>query len=252
MDRDDQNEAAAAGAGAVPVLIAGAGPTGLALACGLARRGVSFRLIEAAPGPQPGSRGKGIQPRTLELFEDLGIIDRVLARGRMAMPMYSTAPGGRVTRGGGVPEELRDRPDIPYTASLITPEWRVEEALRLRLAEFGGAVGFGTALGSFEQSDEGVSAVVVKGGQAETVTARWLAGDAAHIHSPAGGQGMNTGIQDSANLGWKLAAVVNGAPPALLDTYQAERRPVAAHVLDLSNARLKLRPRWSTTTPAAP
>lgn len=345
------------------VLIAGAGPTGLTLACELARRGVSFRVIEAAPGPQSGSRGKGIQPRTLEVFEDLGIVDRVIANGRMAMPMLSTAPDGQVTLGGAEPEALRDRPDIPYTTSLITPEWRVEEALRLRLAEFGGAVEFGTALGSFEQSDEAVSAVVVKGGEAETVTARWLvgcdgghsivreqagiafvgetreevrmlvadaevdgldrdvwpmwrheegfvslcplpstdlfqyqagiapgqnpelslsnmqailerragrtdirlhapewsslwranirlvdryregrvflAGDAAHIHSPAGGQGMNTGIQDSYNLGWKLAAVAKGASPALLDTYEAERRPVAAHVLDLSNARLK-------------
>jgi len=345
------------------VLIVGAGPTGLTLACELARRGVSFRLIEAAPGPQPGSRGKGIQPRTLEVFEDLGIIDRVLANGRMAMPMNSTAPDGQVTRGGAAPEELRDRPDIPYTASLITPEWRIEEALRLLLAELGGAVEFGTALDSFEQSDEGVPAVVVKGGETETVAARWLvgcdgghsivrrtagisfvgetreevrmivadlevdgldrdawhiwqhseglfslcplpstdvfqyqalispgqdpelslanmqailerrtgrtgirlhqpewsslwranirlvdryregrvflAGDAAHIHSPAGGQGMNTGIQDSANLGWKLAAVAKGAPPTLLDSYEAERRPVAASVLALSNARLK-------------
>ena len=110
------------------------------------------------------------------MFEDLGIIDRVIAHGRMAMPMHSTAPDGQVTLGGAAPEALRDRPDIPYTASLITPEWRVEEALRLRLAEFGGAVEFGTALGSFEQSDEGVSAVVVKGGEAETVTARWLVG----------------------------------------------------------------------------
>jgi bifunctional hydroxylase/dehydrase len=59
-----------------------------------------------------------------------------------------------------------------------------------------------------------------------------LAGDAAHIHLPAGGQGMNTSIQDSVNLGWKLAAVVNGwAPPGLLDSYHNERHPVGARLL---------------------
>ena len=348
---------------ATTVLIVGAGPTGLTLACELARRGVSFRLVEAVPGPQTGSRGKGVQPRSLEVFEDLGIVDRVLAHGRMAIPMHSTAPDGTVTRGGAVPESLRDRPDIPYPASLITPEWRVEEALRLRLAELGGAVEFGTTLAGFTQSDGTVSAELATGGTTETVTARWLvgcdgghsavreqagiafdgetreevrmivadlpvdgldrdawqawrheeglislcplpstdifqyqaliapgqdpelslanmqaildrrsgrtdirlheptwaslwranirlvdryreggvflAGDAAHIHAPAGGQGMNTGIQDAHNLGWKLAAVTKGAPPDLLDTYEAERRPVAAGVLTLSNARME-------------
>jgi 2-polyprenyl-6-methoxyphenol hydroxylase-like FAD-dependent oxidoreductase len=345
------------------VLIAGAGPTGLTLACELARRGVSFRLVEAASGPQPGSRGKGVQPRSLEVFEDLGIAGRVLAHGRLAMPLHSTAPDGRVTRGGTVPESLANRPDIPYPASLITPEWRVEEALRLRLAELGGAVEFGTALAGFTASEDGVTAELVADGVTGTVTPRWLigcdgghstvrkqagipfpgetreevrmiladlevdgldrdawhawqhpegvlsvcplpstglfqygaalapgedpgrdlarlqallerrtgrtdirlrepvwsslwranvrladryregnvflAGDAAHVHSPAGGQGMNTGIQDAHNLGWKLAAVASGdAAPALLDSYEAERRPVAAHVLALSNARL--------------
>ena len=345
------------------VLIVGAGPTGLTLACELARNGVSFRLIEAAVGPQAGSRGKGVQPRSLEIFENLGMADRVLANGWLAMPMRSTGPDGQVTLGGAVPESLLNRPDIPYPASLITPEWRVEEALRLRLADFGGAVEFGTALAGFEQSAEGVSATLVKDGVTQSIVARWLvgcdgghsivrkrsgigftgetreevrmivadvaingldreawhtwwhqdgvlsicplpstdlfqfgagltpgagvaldlahlqelteqrtgradiklhelhwtslwranvrladryregrvflAGDAAHIHSPAGGQGMNTGIQDAANLGWKLAAVAKGASPALLDTYEAERRPIAAHVLGLSNARLE-------------
>lgn len=346
---------------ALTVLIVGAGPTGLTLACELARSGVSFRLIEAVPGPQPGSRGKGIQPRTLEVFDELGIVDRVIAKGQMAMPIRSTAADGQVTIGGT--ETLGDRPDIPYPADLLTPEWRIEEALRLRLTELGGAVEFGTALASFEQLDESVSAVVINDGESETIEAHWLvgcdgghsivrrlagiafegetseeirmivadvavdgldrnawhtwshasglvalcplpstnvfqyqagigpgqdpelslanmqaileqrtgrndlrlhepewsslwrlnvrivdryregrvflAGDAAHIHSPAGGQGMNTGIQDAHNLGWKLAAVTKGASPALLYSYESERRPVAVGVLALSNARLK-------------
>lgn len=68
----------------------------------------------------------------------------------------------------------------------------------------------------------------------------FLAGDAAHVHSPAGGQGMNTGIQDAYNLGWKLAHVVLGAPDSLLDTYQAERLPIAQAVLATTTARHKV------------
>ncbi|TCO60965.1 FAD-dependent oxidoreductase [Actinocrispum wychmicini] len=63
----------------------------------------------------------------------------------------------------------------------------------------------------------------------------FLAGDAAHVHPPAGGQGLNTGVQDAYNLGWKLAAVLAGAPADLLDSYEQERLPVAAHVLGLSD-----------------
>jgi 2-polyprenyl-6-methoxyphenol hydroxylase-like FAD-dependent oxidoreductase len=62
----------------------------------------------------------------------------------------------------------------------------------------------------------------------------FLAGDAAHIHPPTGGQGLNTSVQDSYNLGWKLAAVLNGAPDALLASYEDERRPIAAAMLGLS------------------
>jgi 2-polyprenyl-6-methoxyphenol hydroxylase-like FAD-dependent oxidoreductase len=65
----------------------------------------------------------------------------------------------------------------------------------------------------------------------------FLAGDAAHVHSPLGGQGMNTGIGDAMNLGWKLAAAVRGsAPPWLLDTYERERHPVGASVLRMTDA----------------
>jgi 2-polyprenyl-6-methoxyphenol hydroxylase-like FAD-dependent oxidoreductase len=68
-----------------------------------------------------------------------------------------------------------------------------------------------------------------------------LAGDAAHVHSPVGGQGLNTGVQDAVNLGWKLARVVNGtAPESLLDTYHAERHPVAARVLRNTMAQVAL------------
>src|SRR5690606_14690511 len=67
----------------------------------------------------------------------------------------------------------------------------------------------------------------------------FLTGDAAHIHPPTGGQGLNTSVQDAYNLGWKLAAVLAGAPDTLLDTYEEERRPVAADVLGLSTRLLK-------------
>jgi 2-polyprenyl-6-methoxyphenol hydroxylase-like FAD-dependent oxidoreductase len=67
-----------------------------------------------------------------------------------------------------------------------------------------------------------------------------LAGDAAHIHFPYGGLGLNLGLQDAVNLGWKLAAVVRGADPAMLGTYADERRPVAAAVLAYSRAQLAL------------
>jgi 2-polyprenyl-6-methoxyphenol hydroxylase-like FAD-dependent oxidoreductase len=68
-----------------------------------------------------------------------------------------------------------------------------------------------------------------------------LAGDAAHVHNPVGGQGLNTGVQDAVNLGWKLAQVVNGtSPEGLIDTYQAERHPVAARVLRNTIAQVAL------------
>jgi FAD binding domain-containing protein/aromatic ring hydroxylase-like protein len=69
-----------------------------------------------------------------------------------------------------------------------------------------------------------------------------LAGDVAHVHAPDGGQGLNLGVQDAVNLGWKLAQVVSGtSPDSLLDTYQAERHPVAARVLRTTMASVALR-----------
>ncbi|MCP2256608.1 2-polyprenyl-6-methoxyphenol hydroxylase [Streptoalloteichus tenebrarius] len=73
-----------------------------------------------------------------------------------------------------------------------------------------------------------------------------IAGDAAHVHPPTGGQGMNTGIQDAYNLGWKLAHVLRGAPESLLDTYETERRPVARGLLATTTQRFDTATREDT------
>jgi 2-polyprenyl-6-methoxyphenol hydroxylase-like FAD-dependent oxidoreductase len=77
------------------VLIVGAGPTGLTLACELSRAGATSMIIDAAPTPSSGSRGKGLQPRTLEAFDDLGIAEDILAHGRMGMPIERFDEEGR-------------------------------------------------------------------------------------------------------------------------------------------------------------
>ena len=69
-----------------PVLIVGAGPTGMTLACDLARRGIACRVVDKPVEPFPGSRGKGLQPRTLEVFDDLGVIVRCLPPVRRSRP----------------------------------------------------------------------------------------------------------------------------------------------------------------------
>ncbi|MUL45188.1 3-(3-hydroxyphenyl)propionate hydroxylase [Mycobacterium sp. CBMA293] len=346
------------------VVIAGAGPTGLTLAIELARRGVPCRVLDQAATLFPGSRGKGLQPRTLEVFDDLGVIGAVLAAGKSFPPM-------RLYRGAevvwtkpiyellGLPE-LAVTPAVPYPYTWLLPQWRTDQILAARFAELGGVIEFNTRVMDFRQDDDGVtvhtdrgtiradylvgadggrstvrkvSGVEFRGGalteerivvgdvratgldgrcchlltadgdqskrfslwnlpgsehfQLVVTTApgedppaltlagmqdlleqrsgrrdvvlsdlRWiseyrvnllmaqqfrmgrvlLAGDAAHVHSPAGGQGVNTGVQDAYNLGWKLAAVRSGAPDVLLDSYTAERMPVAANVLQLSGA----------------
>ncbi|MEV0323344.1 FAD-dependent oxidoreductase [Streptomyces sp. NPDC050658] len=341
------------------VLVVGAGPTGLTLACDLARRGVRARVVERAAALFPGSRGKGIQPRTQEVFDDLGIIDAALAAG-------GPAPVGMVWRDGERQGEHRmfdavePTPDAPHATPLLLPQWRTQELLYARLKELGGAdVEFGAGLTELAQDAAGVTArltdgrtvraayaVAADGGRstvraalgigmtgetvdpnpilvadirvpaldrdnwhmfpptaegagflamcplpgtddfqltaqftdgtdpdtslegvravvaarthltaADVTEVRWasdfrpraaladrfragrvfLAGDSAHVHSPAGGQGLNTSVQDAYNLGWKLGAVLRGgAPDALLDTYEEERLPVAAQMLGLS------------------
>lgn len=342
----------------VQVLIVGAGPTGLALACDLARRGVQFRIIDKAQEHFIGSKGKGLQPRSLEVMDDFGIVEQVLSNGRFHIP-FRGYDGPKVLGERDMHEGRNPTPSTPYASPLITPQWRVEEALRGLLERNTEQVELATQLIAIEQDENCVTATLLHEGKEEFVRCQYLAaadggksfvrkflqvpfegetwkdermyvgdvrlrgldqeawhswpnhphgwlalcplpstdtfqfqaqvppgeecepsleifrelvkertggmdieltnapwlslyrvnirmvsqyrigrvflaGDAAHVHSPAGGQGMNTGIQDAYNLGWKLAAVLHGAPPALLDTYEEERLPVAANVLGLS------------------
>ncbi|GAA3129613.1 FAD-dependent oxidoreductase [Streptomyces rameus] len=338
------------------VLIVGAGPTGLTLGIDLARRGVDALVVERAEGLFPGSRGKGIQPRTQEVFDDLGVLQEIREAGGPYPARMIWKDGERA---GELPmfEKVAADEGAPYTEPLMVAQWRTQEILHARLAGLGGRVAFGREVAGLEQDAEGVTVrfadgttararhvVAADGGRsavrralgvgmagetvdpapflvadvrvrgldrdhwhtfprddgsgvalcplagtddfqlqarlpegrepdlslagvrelvagythlgAEDVTElRWvsdfrpraaladrfragrvfLAGDAAHVHSPAGGQGLNTSVQDAYNLGWKLGAVLrDGAPEALLDTYEEERRPNAAAMLGLT------------------
>ncbi|HET7736394.1 MAG TPA: FAD-dependent monooxygenase [Nocardioidaceae bacterium] len=333
------------------VLVVGAGPTGLTLAIQLISRGVRTRVIDQDPGLPKLSRAIGIQPRTMETLDMMGVADRLLDIGHRGL-RTSVYVGGR--RRVGIDMTYADS---EYAFVLHLPQNRTEEVLRSRLAESGGKVEPGIELLGFVQDADMVTATLCDaegreeevtasflvgcdgshskvrrvlnvpfegqpypfdwlladtqldgvgrndevhvywgpGGQplglipidgrlwrvsapmpadrggapptleeiqglvdargpggivvhdAETLTCFrcqirsadtyrcdrvFLAGDAVHIHAPTGAQGMNLGINDAANLGWKLAEVVAGrAPGALLDTYGAERRPAAQQVM---------------------
>src|SRR5882757_3480033 len=340
------------------VIIIGAGPTGLTLACDLARRGVPLRIVDKAAEPFTGSRGKGVQPRTLEVFDDLGIVEELLSAGapypRMNAHLWFLDLKWHMHR------QVQATPDVPFPNVWLVPQWRTEKILRDRLERLGCRVEQGVEIVGLEQDQAGASVQLQREGRVHTVAAsyvvaadggrsfvrksleigfvgssteegrmivgdlhvdglsrdywhvwpaakgggiglcplpnsdlfqlmmqlrpsedepvlseqviqsRWLsatglknirlhdpawlslfrpnvrmadkyrvgrvflAGDAAHVHPPAGAQGLNTGVQDAYNLGWKLAMVLKGAPASLLDTYQEERLPVAAAVLGLS------------------
>ncbi|MCB5909564.1 FAD-dependent monooxygenase [Streptomyces pinistramenti] len=342
----------------VDVLISGAGPTGIALAIDLARRGVTALLVERQDRLSPGARGTGIQPRTQEVYEDLGVIDAARANGGRYPKMAHWADGRMIAETDMIIGS-EPTPAAPYASALMIPQWRNLEVLRDRLTELGGSVLLNTELTGFEQDAHGVrgrlratdgsvrtaharylvaadggrstvrrtigvgmggpslpsgaalladlaidgldrehwhrwerpgggfvmllplagtdhfQCYVVDGSEPDTdpdavraaVAAHthltvaqirevvwssvfrpkagmadsfragrvFLAGDAAHIHSPAGGQGLNTSVQDAYNLGWKLGQVLrHGAPDSLLDSYEAERRPIAARILETS------------------
>jgi 2-polyprenyl-6-methoxyphenol hydroxylase-like FAD-dependent oxidoreductase len=342
------------------VLIVGAGPTGLVLACDLLARGIRARIIDKGDGAALETRALGIHARTLEVFDMMGLADRFVARGQVVRRFHMYTDGKTLVR-----LEL-GRNGSAFGFMLDVPQDVTETLLRQRISELGGRVEQGTELSGLAVDSGGVTATVCEpGGVARDVRAdylvgadgahsrvrselglefrghpytqdwlladvhldwdrpedemhaffrhdgrplicmpmrehRWrvilpfagerdrrapaleeiqrlvgerapepvpvsdpswlatfrcqrrsthvyrqgrvlLAGDAVHIHSPAGGQGMNTGIMDAHNLGWKLALVASGrSPEGLLDTYGAERDPVAANVLALTHALVKL------------
>ncbi|MFE7506728.1 FAD-dependent monooxygenase [Promicromonospora sp. NPDC057488] len=364
-------------ASSADVLIVGAGPAGLTLAADLLRRGVGVRIISAADEGFAGSRAKGIQPRTQEVFDDLGVLDDVV-RYSSSYPALGVHLGPLV-----LPRTMfaprRPSEAVPYPNTLLVGQYDTDAALRRRVEALGGRIELGTRLTTLDQHDDGaddrVTATVESPRGTEHIRARYLVGadgggsavrracgigfegttdesdrmivadllirglsrkrwhvwpsrrflalcplpgedarlfqlmvkltpdddadtgreaverrirgyagtrrvsvdavrwhsvwrpntrlaqhyrkgrvflvgDAAHVHPPTGAQGLNTGVQDSYNLGWKLGQVLAGAPDGLLDTYEAERRPVAARVLGLATelyADTKGRPLAATT-----
>ena len=157
------------------VLICGAGAAGLTLAIDLARRGIAFRLIDKSPLPFAGSRGKGIQPRSQEVFEDFGILDRLVATG-------GKYPPHRVHKADGTfADEIAleahpPTPAEPYQAPLMVPQFLTEAVLRERLTELGHRAEFGNELTAFTQDKHGITATVAGVKSKQTIRARYLIG----------------------------------------------------------------------------
>ncbi|MEW2412925.1 FAD-dependent monooxygenase [Streptomyces sp. NPDC046866] len=142
------------------VLIAGSGPTGLTLACDLARRGIPVRVVEQREAPHRESRGKGLRPGSLQVFEELGVAERVRAAGRAGLVLRKYFDGEHVT-------------DTPADDGLLIGQWQIEEALRDRLAELGVRVEYGARLAAIRQDEAGVEAELADG---SVIRARYLAG----------------------------------------------------------------------------
>ncbi|MFE2721688.1 FAD-dependent monooxygenase [Kitasatospora sp. NPDC059327] len=146
------------------VVIVGAGPTGLTLACGLARQGVAVRIIEKADAFPTGSRGKTLNPRSLEVLADLGIGEQLAAAGRTHLPFRKYFAGAFVNETEPF-ADARPSAGVPYPAGLWLPQTRVERLLRERLAGYGVTVELATELVDFTQDGDGVEVRLADGGR---------------------------------------------------------------------------------------
>ena len=157
------------------VIVVGAGPVGLTAAVELARRGVRCRVIDALPEPPRYAKAVGVQPRTLEVFEGLGVLREVLDAAEQMRGQIVYVDGAEVAR-----LELTLPRGIPYRFVGL-PQYLTERILCERLATTGVAVERGTRLTTFEQDGEGVTAVFADADGERTVRARYLVGcDGAH------------------------------------------------------------------------
>ena len=155
------------------VLIVGAGPTGLALACDLARRGVNFRIVDKAQNYFVGSRGKGLQPRSLEVLDDFGIVEEILSLGKFHIP-FRGYDGATVLGEKDMHEGRYPTPSTPYASPLIIPQWRVEERLRALMERESGKVELATKLVSLGQDERSVAATLETEHGEETVHCQYL------------------------------------------------------------------------------
>ncbi|WP_411129221.1 FAD-dependent monooxygenase [Streptomyces sp. x-19] len=158
------------------VLIVGAGPVGLALALGLARDGVNCRIIERDPDFRDrGVRGKGVTPRTMEVFDDLGVVDEIYARADVNLKMRTYEGSRLVSETDPAPANL-PTPDRPHLGVIMLAQHHTEAVLRKRLADYGVTVELGTSLTHYTQTDDEVIATVQQTSRTEQFSARYLVG----------------------------------------------------------------------------
>ncbi|MFB7253950.1 FAD-dependent monooxygenase [Streptomyces nojiriensis] len=142
------------------VLITGSGPTGLTLACDLALRGFAVRVIDRRTEPHHESRGKGLLPASLDVFQRLGVLDTLSTTGITSVVLRKYFDGEHIN-------------DTPTDGGLLIGQWQIEAALRDRLAALGVHVEYGSELAGISQDEAGVRAELADG---TVIAARYLAG----------------------------------------------------------------------------